>query len=490
MRVGRSRLSLVRAACARLLLLASCCLVLSATAALGQEHGFADWVGALAPRGVASLDAALASGRVVVLHFTGEAGPDNIAQTITLNRLRERYGNDVVFLRAENETTEGDKVFDAFGATRIPSVVIVDTAGVVTVATEVPMDEAALADAIDEARTHGPPLRSEQPSIYELDSPLPTPRRLLGRRAPASTPVLAAALQGAAPIVVAFTGEFSRYDSEQEQALAAVEEALGEGVTVARLSATDGANEPAFHDYSVTGVPTLVVVRGGAVAGVLNGLTGPDAIMDLLAGAGPEPTAPDEGAAPVAEGSSPDEGGTPAAGGGARPGASGEGAAPQTRAEARIEATEGVEGNLLSPSEGAKLTVPSAVNEEYGPNRLVDGLLSGDEGFLPWVSAAAEEPPFDIEVAFASPTEVSGLELSVATGDPVLFGGRWPTAVRVLYIVAGETEAREWASADVDADGSPIRLEIEPTPMSSLVIRILGMPGGGRPWELAEIRAW
>jgi hypothetical protein len=510
-------------------------------AAAAQEHAappelLASWVGRQAPAGLALLDAAVGSGRAVVLHFTGDAGPDNIAQAITLNKLRERYGNEIVFLRAENETTEGDRVFESFGASRIPSIVVLDPGGVVSATFEGPTAEEALARAIDAARSRSPAAKRPgglPTSVYDLAAPLPTPVHMVGRSASPSTAALRAALTGEVPVLIAFVGGFSRFDSEQSRILDAVAAEHLVGLRVVRVSAEEGSNEPAFHDYRVTGVPTTVVASaGGVVAAVVNGLADRDALEAAVAAAeafqSPGPAGP--GGAGAADGAPIVGGGEhvvlvqpgpPAEGDGAAGGATGPGngegdasgqppqpppggatdptrvgpplagpePSPAAQARSGLEAEGGDPENLLSPASGARLTVSSAVNDDYGASRLVDGLVDTAPGFRPWVTSTKDQPPFSIEAAFPTARRISAIEVVARTGDPKLFGKRWPKELEVLCRMPGSSELERWAAIAVPASGEPVAVELDPRMVEGLAIRVLSTQGGGRACELAELRA-
>lgn len=514
---------------------------------------FRAWTGEQAPAGLPIIEPALAAGRAVVLHFTGEAGPDNIAVTLTLNRLRERYGADVVFVRAENETTEGNKVFDAFKAARIPSVAVLDSAGLVVGAFEGRVGETDLAKAIDEARSH--PVRDRPPgglSVYDLGAPLPSTTGVVGKQACPSVPLLKTALSEGKPVVVAFLGAYSRFDSEQAAALDQVAAADGDAVEVVKLYAEDGAAEPAFHDYFVTGVPAVFVVGPTAtVAKAFDGLVSGEALVAAVdavkpppppepvvetrteqpppgtgaetttepsvgsaehtgaqeppptTGTGPPPTGngnppPDDIKPPhdedhtaTAEGPGPPEASADHHGGTETPVTASESPEPKWEPEAHIKAAAGSgdPSNPLSPAAGTDVAVSSAAGSDYGPERLVDGLVAGDMGFKPWVTGPAQEPPYVIEIRFPQTRRLSSLELYTLTGDRALFGGRWICDYKILTLGPVDKVPREWATGRIDPLREKTVLQLRERAVDVLIIRILSTQSGERACEMAEIRS-
>lgn len=480
------------------------------SAAQDAPTAFAEWAGKEAPQGLPLVEPALASGRAIVLHFTGDAGPDNIAQTITLNQLRGRYGNDVVFVRAENETTAGDRIFDAFGATRIPSTAVLDSSGRVVAVYEGAAEAPELGEAIDEARAASSPARSPGVSAFDLSDPLPSPADVVGHRAYGSTPPIRAALARNETVVLAFLGAFSRFHAQQEEALLALRDVVEGELAVLPISAEDPLNEPAFSDYAVTGVPTLFVVSGdGVVRAHFDGLTG---LAELAAAAdlaapyaeGPgaietetpldttpadppdnalEPRVPVDPGPEVEVGEPPDpESVDPPLPQGPAP----EPTPPGERTP--IAAEGGDPANPLSPAAGSTVTVDSAVNDEYGPSRLVDGLLPGDEGFRPWVSASGHGAPFEIRIEPATP-ELRALILRAATGDPVLFGARWPSEMTVRVAVAEGEADRDLGTFALPADGSAYRIELPEEPLEAIILGITATHGDVPTCEIAEISA-
>lgn len=425
-------------------------------AALGK------WVGREAPQTLPILGPALAGRRPVVLHFTGDAGPDNVAQIIALNRLRERYGNRIAFLRAEDETTEGDLLFDAFGASRIPSILVLDGAGLVVAAYEGEVSGEVLAQAIEQALQHGgPPPPTAAAGVYDLASPLASPLDLRGRVAPASPGGLAEVVTAGRPSLVAFMGAFSRFHDEQQAALQAVQDELGAALRVVKVYAEDGASERAFADYAVTGVPTVFLIdESGVVRGVFNGVA-PEAVL-----------------LPAARGLVLSDGASLASSVG---GDGGDGS-PDAAAHRSPP-------NLMSPLYGTRVAASSQVSDELGAANLVDGLIAGDEGFRPWVSASGDAPPYDITATFVRLQTVTALEFLPATGGPALFGQRWPKEVQVLFRGPGSTELVLCREVTLDPSGAPHVVELEPTDMHVLVIRIMSTQGGGPTCEMAEIRA-
>jgi len=490
-----------------------------------------------------------------VLHLTGEAGPDNVAVTLTLNRLRERYGVDVVFVRAENETTEGDKVFDAFRAARIPSVAVLDSAGLVVGAFEGRIAEADVAKAIDEARSH--PGRARSPgnlSVYDLGAPLPSTSTVVGKQACPSVPVLKTALSAGKPVVVAFLGVYSRFDAEQSAALDQVSAADGDTVEVVKLYAEDGAAEPAFHDYSVTGVPAVFVVGPTAtVAKAFDGLVSGEALAAAvdavkppappedaeqpppdtstetttrppveLTGPPAEPTEHTGTQVPPPTDTNPPAGDTtpppgdiePPPGEGDTPATEGPGPEPPVTSSDHHEGTEtpvtapeppgpkwepeahikapagsGDPNSPLSPAAGTEVAVSSAASADYGPDRLVDGLVAGDEGFKPWVSGPAEEPPYIIEFRFPQTRRLSSLELCTSTGDRALFLGRWICDYKILTLGPVDKLPREWATGRIDPLRDKTVLQLRERAVDVLIIRILSTQSGERACEMAEVRA-
>ncbi len=475
-------------------------------------RGLSRWVGLQAPEGLPLIDPALSAGRAIVIHFTGDAGPDNIAQTIALNELRSRYGNEVIFLRAEDETAAGDRVFDSFGATRIPSVVVLDATGKVIAAFEGLAAEADLVRAIDEARAAGPPPGIPEGSVYDLSDPLPSPKQRVGHRAPASTDAIRAALEAGRTTVLAFLASYSRYHAEQEGILQALQELTG-GALVVRVSADDATNEPAFSDYVVAGVPTLFVLSpDGVVRAHFDGLTPLYALATAVEAAsqydrplaGPLPTPDEPVDTPPLEPEPPQNALTPhvpvelgaelevgeptdqVMNDPPLPGTFVDDSDPPARSPSA--ASDGDPRNPLSPAAGSELVVDSAVNEDYGPNRLVDGLLPKDPGFRPWVSSSGHAPPFEIRVRPAR-ADLSTLVLHPATGDRSLFGPRWPRTIEILVGTADDQGLELLGRYELSPDGSDYEIELAQRPIGLIVIRVLSTHGGGIPCEMAEVAA-
>lgn len=486
------------------------CLVLAGGWCQAQDlpGAFGEWSGGQVPEGLPLIEPALGAGRAIVLHFTGDAGPDNVAQTITLNDLRGRYGNDVIFLRAEDETAAGDRLFDAFGAARIPSVMVLDATGHIVAVFEGLTDAAPLAAAIDEAKAASP-APSGSLSVYELSNPLPSPKLRVDHPAPASTPAIHSALESGRATLLAFLGSYSRFNTEQEEVLRQLEGAL-EGLAALVVSADEPANAAAFSDYRVTGVPTLFVLSAdGVVRAHFDGLTEltplAAACADALARPDAPPREPEIVEPPAAEPEPPVNALAPHVPG--EPGADLEVGPPRSRDKADpplprgpfiddsppaprdlIAATGGDPGNPLSPAAGAELAVDSAANADYGPSRLVDGLTSGDAAFRPWVSSAGHDLPIEIRIR-PGRADITALVLHPATGARALFGSRWPKTVEVLLGTPDGAEPRSLGRYELPADGSAFTIDLPDGGVPAIVVRILATHGGSGACEMAEITA-
>jgi hypothetical protein len=304
-------------------------------------------------------------------------------------------------------------------------------------------------------------------SAYDLQSPLPTPTRLIGWPAPESTPAIVEALAAHRCFLLAFVGSHSRYAAEQSRELDALAEPGPDRPKVLLLDVADPSNAKVVRDYYVSGVPSLVLVGPtGVVTRVWETVTTAEQVLAAVAQAGtaPPPThvtvAPDAGSAPP-DAIPPAVGPTgpaPAADGGKRP--------------------------------DITASADSSASPDYGPGCLIDGLLASDQGFRPWVSSHVGTLPITARFDFAAPRQLRGIEIIARTGRPELFSRRWPKDVELLLVRAGQTTPELLAPLTIDAEGAPARVDLAEEGVTAVLVRIVSLQGAGHICEMAEVRIW
>ncbi len=302
-------------------------------------------------------------------------------------------------------------------------------------------------------------------NAYDLQSPLPAPGRLLGWPAPPSNQEIADLLAAQREFAIAFVGAHSRYDEEQRAALETLRAEAADLLALVTVDLADPVAEAVCRDYYVQAVPTLVLVaRQGIVSRVWETAV---TAAEVLRGAeearnGPPPS---RAALPF------------------RTGETGTRHEPAGGAAA-------VSPTVPSPSEGVTATAASSAGGDYGPERLVDGLLPGDPGFRPWVSSPARIPPITITVTLPGAQSLHGLELFASTGPAALFAKRWPAEVEVLLKRAGAAEPEPLTTLKVGPDGAPVRIDLSEVDVEAVVLRVLAIQGDGPVCEMAEVHVW
>lgn len=291
------------------------------------------------------------------------------------------------------------------------------------------------------------------------EAALPRITALLAQPAPRLPAELVTALQDGLPVVVAFLGADSGASVEQAVELDALAERASDLVRIVRVDIATPAGRAAASAWLVHSTPALgLVAPRGRVAGVWEGVATASELIGQLdaardVGAPPRASGDDDGESPGGDGANPREGTSP-----------------------------------VDPELTARAT--SAVNEDYGAARLVDGLLPGDEGFRPWVSSCVGETPMVVDLSFATPRLLRGIEVLARTGPPAIFAPRWPREIKVSIVRAGAIQPEALITLTVGPEGDPVRIDLAEENVSAVVLTILSLQGEGSICELAETRVW
>jgi hypothetical protein len=304
-------------------------------------------------------------------------------------------------------------------------------------------------------------------SAYDLQSPLPTPTRLIGWPAPESTPAIAEALAAHGFVLLAFVGTHSRYSAEQSRELGALAEPGADHPKVLLVDVADPESAKAVREYRVSGVPSLVLVGPtGIVTRVWESVTTADQVLAALAEArtAPPPTRATLG--PEQLPVTPDV------------------VTPDAPPTAPTTSTD------VAKTPDVTVTADSSASPDYGPGCLVDGLLPSDPAFRPWVSSHVGALPIALRFDFPAPRTLKGVEILARTGRPELFSKRWPKDVELLLVRAGQTTPELLAPLTIDAEGAPARVDLAEEGITAIVVRVLSLQGPGRICEMAEVRIW
>lgn len=274
--------------------------VAMAMAGIGRAEplpfAFTESVGQLAPASTPALAEALGGRRPVLVDFAGDAGPDRVRQDLVLDALLPRYEGRVAVVRVLDETEDGDRAFDDYRVTRIPSLCVIGADRRIAMVFEGPAPAEALTTALDRALAAAgvaPPIATA-PGLRPAPPGTPV-ERLMGLALPLATPAVAQAVAAGRPIVLLFYAEWGRYSRDQAQVVERLRQRLGGPVAIEIVR--DGTPEAAaaFAECGVHAVPVLVIADGGgAVRHVFTRVASEDeltACLDaLLAAPAPKPS--------------------------------------------------------------------------------------------------------------------------------------------------------------------------------------------------------